>query len=304
LKNINKNIIKKDLGCYIKLLPLLIFISIFSIYPSFYAINLSFKEYKLVLPPPYDYVGFSNYLNLFRDSYFIQSFFNTIWFAIACVILVTILGFFSALLLNNSFKGITVLRTAIFLPWTVPYVTTGILWKLFFMSGWGYLTKILNAFGVLEAGTSVAWLSNDIFARFAIILAQVWHEFPLATIFFLSGLQTIPNELYEAIDLESKSIFSKLRFITIPLLKPVFAIVIILNTILALTTFDVVYVITGGGPAGKTSLLSYYAHSKAFRFLNFGEGSAISMVLTAVTILVIIIIFKITAERNKVGEIK
>jgi len=300
LKNINKN--SNNLNCYIKLLPLLIFISIFSIYPSFYAINLSFKEYKLVLPPPYGYVGFSNYLNLFKDSYFIQSFFNTIWFAIACVLFVTILGFFTAILLNNTFRGVNILRTAIFLPWTVPYVTTGILWKLFFMSGWGYLTKIINTFGLLEAGTSIAWLSNDFVAKFAIVLAQVWHEFPLATIFFLSGLQTIPEELYEAIDLESRSVFHKLRFITIPLLKPVFAIVIILNTILAITTFDVVYVITGGGPAGKTSLLSYYAHSKAFRFLDFGEGSAISMVLTAVTIIVVIIVFKITAERNQMGE--
>jgi ABC-type sugar transport system permease subunit len=112
-------------------------------------------------------------------------------------------------------------------------------------------------------------------------------------------MQTIPGELYEAIEMDSANIFDKLRYVTIPLLKPIFTIVIVLNAMMALITFDVVYVITGGGPAGKTSLISYYAYTKAFRFLNFGEGSAISIVLSIFTVVFILIIFKITAQKRE-----
>ncbi|MGB6369452.1 MAG: sugar ABC transporter permease [Atribacterota bacterium] len=286
---------------YLKISPLLVVVSLFTIYPVIYAISISLREYKLILPPPYEFIGFENYITLFKDRYFLQALSNTCWFVIICVISVVILGFFSAQLLNKRFKGVGILRVLVFLPWTIPYVTVGILWKLFFMSGWGYFTKILNTMGIFDTGQSVAWLANGNFARFAVVLAQVWHEFPLATIFLLSGMQTIPGELYEAIEMDSGKAFDKIRYITIPLLKPVFVIVIVLNAMMALITFDVVYVITGGGPAGKTSLISYYAYTKAFKFLNFGESGATSIVLSIFTIVFVLIIFKITAQKREVG---
>lgn len=292
-----KNYLELNIN-YLKILPLLVIVSLFTIYPIIYAISVSLKDYRLNSPPPYEFIGFENYLTIFKDRYFLQALSNTFWFVILCVISVVILGFFSAQLLNQRFKGMGILRALIFLPWTIPYAFVGVLWKLFFMSGWGYLTKILEAIGVFDPGQSVAWLINANFARFAVVLAQVWHEFPLATIFLFAGMQTIPGELYEAIEMDSASIFDKLKYITIPLLKPIFTILIVLNAMFALTTFDVVYTITGGGPAGKTTLLSYYAYAKAFKFLNFGEGSAISMVLSIFSVIFILIVFKINAQKR------
>jgi len=284
---------------YLNISPLLLFVSLFTVYPVIYAISISLKNYKLVLSPPYEFIGIENYLVIFKDRYFLQSLLNSFWFVILCVISVVIIGFFSAYLLNQRFKGVSILKFVIFLPWTIPYITVGIIWKLFFMSGWGYLTKILVLIGIFDKGQSMAWLVNENIARFAVVLAQVWHEFPLATVFLLAGMQTIPSEIYEAIEMDSANTFDKLIYITIPLLKPVFIIIIVLNAMMALVTFDVVYVMTGGGPAGQTSLLSYYAYTKAFKFLNFGEGSATSIVLSIFIVVFILIIFKITSQKGE-----
>lgn len=280
---------------YIIILPILIIVSLFTIYPILYAVIVSFQEYTLIKPGPYPFVGFLNYLEVIKENYFLQALFNTIWFSLSCVVLTTVIGFIVALFLSQNIRGKELTKIVMFLPWTVPYVAVGIVWKLFFTSEWGYLTKILRVLGILAANRSPAWLINPIVARIGVIIAQVWHEVPLATIFFLAGLQTIPKELYDAVKVDGGGYWVIIQYVMLPLLKPIFMIVIILNALMAMITFDVVYIMTGGGPAGKTSLLSYYGYAKAFKFLNFGEGGAISIVLTLIIIILVYSLFKISS---------
>jgi ABC-type sugar transport system permease subunit len=286
------------LKSYLLILPVLAIVTVFTVYPVVYAVVVSFKEYSLIRPGPYSFVGIVNYLEIFRDTYFLGALLNTLSFTVSCVVITTVLGLLIALLLDQNIRGTGFAKVVVFLPWTVPYIAVGILWKLFFTSEWGFLTKLLRVIGLLEANASPAWLTYPFVARIAVVIAEVWHELPLAILFFLAGLQTVPKELLDAVRIDGGGSFATLRHIILPILKPVTTIVIILNALMALITFDVVYVMTGGGPAGKTSLLSYYGYTKSFRFLNFGEGAATSIVITCITIVIVYSLFNLYAAKE------
>jgi ABC-type sugar transport system permease subunit len=151
----------------------------------------------------------------------------------------------------------------------------------------GLINGVLTGLGVIH--TYQPWLAGSTTAMIAVAVAAIWRETPLSAILLLGGLQSIPDELYEAAQIDGASVFSRIRHVTLPLLRPFLVVVLVFQTISALITFDLLYVMTGGGPGTATQLLSWYAYSEIFKFLNVGHGAAMAFVLALITLAIVFV---------------
>jgi len=272
---------------YLMIVPALAFISLFTIYPLAYAVRTSLYEIVLTRPFLTPYVGAGNYREVFTSYYFWRSLLNSLVYAAMAVSSVVLVGLGVSFLLNCRLKISSLLRTLILFPWAIPFVVSGVIWKWIFNSSYGAFNGFLYTLGLIDS--YVSWLSHPLYAKMCLAMAHLWKEMPFASILFLAGLQTIPQELYDASRVDgatSKDVFFK---ITLPLLKPVLLVVAIYETIVGLVTFDLVYVMTGGGPGDSTSLISWYTYAETFKFLNLGRGAALSIVLAGIILLMVMI---------------
>lgn len=283
---------KNLLSNYLVILPLVAIVALFTIYPVVQAIQFSLRKYYLIRPGR-PFIGLENYVSVVSERLFPESVFSTLLFTGGSVAGAFLLGLGIALLLSYELRFSGALKTLIVLPWALPYTIGGLIWKLIFAPDFGLINKTLGTLGLVKPEDYVAWLTDPRIAQMAVILAQIWREMPFATIFILAGLQAIPPDYYDAVEIDGGGAWTRLVHIALPLLKPIILIVLVYETIIALITFDLVYIMTGGGPAGATSLLSYYAYSKSFSFLNFGEGTALSMILTGVIAVILFVLLKI-----------
>jgi len=198
---------------------------------------------------------------------------------------VMVFGLLASLLLNEAFAGARILRVAILLPWAMPAVVSGIVWRWILNGDYGILNSLLFQFGIVH--DYIPWLSQPVLARISLAVAHIWREGPLAAIFFLAGLQTISPDLYSAAAVDGAGRVAAFRRITVPLLRPTILIVLVYETIVAATTFDLVYVMTGGGPADATSLISWYAYAEVFKFLDLGTGAALAFLIAMVGLILL-----------------
>lgn len=266
-------------------LPFLI-IALFTIYPVIYAVRISFYQYILTKPKDHPFIGLANYIEVITSYYFRNSLINTAIYTVAAVIGITIFGLGVALLLNSKLKSANALRIIILLPWAIPAVVGGLIWKWILNSDFGILNGILFASGLIQ--DYIPFLANPSLAKLSLIMATVWKEGPLAAIFFLAGLQLIPNELYEAAKIDGGGGWKLFRHITLPLLKPIILIVVVYETITAILVFDIIYVMTGGGPGDSTSMISWFAYAEIFKNLNLGHGVALAVIIALITLSLIL----------------
>ncbi len=225
---------------------------------------------------PKVWTGFDNYAVLFADSAFWQATMFTLFFTIASVILEVIAGLLFALLLNKTFPGRGLLRALILIPWAIPTVIAGRIWQLMYQYSFGVVNYIVTSTGLSE--TNINWLGSSGMAFWAIVIADVWKTTPFVVLILLAGLQAISPDLFLQATIDGASMLRRFTKITLPLLTPVIVVAVIFRTIDALRIFDLVYVLTSGGPGGKTQTLSYIG----FRYFNndqFGMGSAISVIM-------------------------
>jgi multiple sugar transport system permease protein len=208
-----------------------------------------------------------------------------------------VLGLAVAVLLNQRVRWFGILLVLVLLPWSVPTVSAGIMWRLLLHGDFGGVDGFLYRIGAID--NYVQWLSSSKLAFMSVILVHVWREFPLPAILFLAGLQTIPPELTEAARLDRATAWQRFRFVTLPLLKAPLLIVLIYETIIAISVFDVVYVLTGGGPGSATTLYSWYAYTVTFKFLDLGMGAALSFLMAAVLIVFILVYMRIVRLREE-----
>jgi multiple sugar transport system permease protein len=274
------------LGPYGALLPTLIIIGLFSLYPLGYAVYLSLHEYVLTNPFGHPFTGLQNVQEVIGEDYFRASLTATAIYTVMAVPMIVVVGLLAALLLNTKLRIASFLRVVIVLPWAIPSVVAGILWQWLFSDNYGVINDLLYTAGVIHH--YIPWLSQPNTARLALAMAQLWKELPFATIFFLAGLQTIPPGIVDAAVIDGASPFRVFRHIIVPLLRPVALVVLVYETVLAMTTFDLVFIMTGGGPANATGVLSWYAYQETFTFLNLGHGAALSFII-AVLMLVLIL---------------
>lgn len=277
---------KEQRFSYLFIIPALAFISIFTIYPLVYAVRTSLYDIVLSIPFVSPYVGIGNYVAVFGSYYFWSSLLNTLVYSGICVFSVTLVGLSVSLLLNAPLRISGVLRVIILFPWAIPFVISGVIWKWIFNSSYGVFNGLLYSLGIIDS--YVSWLSHPWWAKLCLAVVHVWKEMPFASIMFLAGLQAVPDEVFDACKIDGGTSWNTFRYVTFPLLRPVFLVVVIYETMVGITTFDLVYVMTGGGPGDSTSLLSWYAYAETFKFLNLGRGAALSIILALIVLVIII----------------
>src|SRR5438034_8536321 len=265
--------------------PVLALVALFTLFPFFYALVNSLHRYVLTLPGK-PYVGLDNYRAALSDSMAHSSAITSLIFTAVAVPVVTALGLAVAVLLNQRVKGFGILLVLVLLPWSVPTVSAGIMWRLLLHGEFGAIDGLLYRLGAID--NYVQWLSSSKLALASVALVHVWREFPLPAIPFLAALQTIPNELHEAALLDRATAWQRFRYVTLPLLKAPLLIVLIYETMIAISAFDLVYVLTGGGPGSATTLFSWYVYTVTFKFLDLGQGAALSFIMAAVLVLFIV----------------
>ena len=211
-------------------------------------------------------------------------------FVIASFFLVVGLALGSALLLNEKFKGVKYLQVIVLLPWAIPFVVAGLMWRWIYDSNYGILNFALQSLGVIPSYQ--AWLTQPNPAMALLIVAYAWSEFPVSTLLILAGLQSVPKELYEAAVVDGARAFARFRRVTLVWLKPVLLIVFVYETLRAITVFDSIYVITKGQPADATAIISYYIYRYLFTFYDVGRASALSIIVLVVSGVLIYAYFK------------
>ena len=276
---------RKDTLLFIS--PALLIVLIFLIVPIFQSFYLSF------LSDNEEFIGLQNYIDIFSDSRVINLsdfpkwpplgalIHNFIWIAIHLP-LTLFLGLFFALLFKNV-KGATIVRTIIFMGMVVPMIVGGILVRFLFSQNAGMVSRFFRAIGIEQL--DINWIAHPETALFALILTSVWLWTGYCLVVYMAALTTIPKSLYEASELDGASSWNQFRFITFPLLKPATGIIVIMTVIWETKLFDIVYSSTLGGPGRATSVMALEMYMTAFRYFEYGKGTAIATLLTLMTII-------------------
>ncbi len=272
---------RRLLLAYTLVAPVVIWRLSTSVYPFLRTFYLSFFDNSPVRRT-FDYVGFDNYVALTKDTNITQSLAFTFFFAVVSVTLQIVLGLGIAQLLNRQFALRTLARTVNLLPWAVAPIVTGAAAVWAFNQDYGLVNDIIWRL----TGERPLWLVNVTSARFAVTLTDTWKNTPFLAVIFLSGLQGIPTEIYEAAKIDGSDGARSYWYITLPLLLPLIVSMAIFITIFRVLSFEIVYALTGGGPGSATSLLSYVVYLQGFRVLNFGYASAVAMLLFFIVLVI------------------
>ncbi|MCB0060832.1 MAG: sugar ABC transporter permease [Caldilineaceae bacterium] len=281
--------------------PMLLAISVISIFPIGYSFWISLQRYNLRQPNRIGFNGGENYLNVLTQAEFWQSMRVTFTFTVGSVIGQVIASILVALLLNEQFKGRGILRSAVLLPWAIPGVIAGVMWKWIFNPRFGVLNGLLYSFGFIDEYRS--WLGVDPnMAMAVLIFVQVWNALPFNTIVLLAALQAIPSDLYEAATVDRAGIFKRFQHITVPWLIQPILIIMILATMNGLRVFDLVYVLTGGGPGDATRVVTFTAWKKAFDALDFGLANTYAYILTFMTLIIGLIYIRMMYQRGEIEQ--
>jgi multiple sugar transport system permease protein len=281
---------------WLTLTPALALVALFTLFPVGYAAWTSVHRHVLVLQDR-PYVGLRNYQNAIEDPLFVDSIKSSLIFVAVAVPLVTVVGLLVALLLNQRVRGFAILLVLVLLPWAIPTVSAGITWRLLLHGDFGALDGFLYRIGAIDE--YIQWLSSPGLAMASVIGVHTWREFPLPAILFLAALQTIPPDLSEAARLDRANAWERFRYVTLPHLKAALLIVLVYETIIALSVFDLVYVLTGGGPGSATTLFSWFTYTATFKYLNFGQGAALSFIMAAVLLVFIVVYMRIVRVREE-----
>jgi multiple sugar transport system permease protein len=276
--------------------PALIAITLLAGYPIVYSAFISLHKYSLKRPRIFDFVGLSNYVQLLNSSEFWMALWVTVQFTVLVVTLVVGLGIVFALLLNREFPGCGIIRALILVPWAIPPVVNGMMWQWIYDSKVGALNGLLMSLGLITEYRG--WLSQPTSALLAIVWADVWNMVPLAVILLLAALQRIPSELYEAARIDGAGNFQLFRYVTFPWLAQALLVVLILQTMSAIRAFDVIYVLTAGGPGTATTTLTWKTYLTTFDSLDFGLGNAYAYMVSLLTLALALIYFRVLYRRG------
>ncbi len=255
---------------YLFLAPTLFILAVVTLYPLIYVFWLSLHR-RLLIFDISKFIGLENYGFLLSDDRFWNALYNTVYFTAISVFLELILGLAIAMLLNRGFKGKGILRSIILVPWVIPTVVSAKMWEWMYNPDFGILNHLL--------GVNINWLGSPFWALNAAVFVDVWKTTPFVVLLLMARLETIPVDLYQAARVDGASNWYIFRRITLPLLMPMILIVLIFRTLDAFRVFDVIYVLTGGGPGNTTETLSIYAYKTLFQTLQFGYGSALAVMV-------------------------
>lgn len=269
----------QNFAAWIFILPAILGTFIFIIIPVICSFGLSFTDWDLL--NPIKFVGLENYRLLFKDNLFYKILGNTVVFALSTSILGVIIPLILASILNSKIRGSEFFKTAYFLPFITPMVVIGIIWAWIFDPNIGLLNQVLHI--------NINWLYDSNFALPALIIVSVWKLIGYNMIIFLSSLSSISNSMFEAAKIDGANAFQTFKNVTIPLLSPTIFFVIIITAISSFQVFDLIYLMTQGGPFDSTNVLVYAIYKNAFEYFNVGKASAIAYVLFAIILVLTLI---------------
>jgi multiple sugar transport system permease protein len=272
---------------WLLILPPLLLTAFFSVYPFIAAIDASTHRILLTRPKQQPYIGLDNFRDVLQVAEFRDAAVKTLVFAGLTVPAVTVVGLGVALLLNQRLFGFGFLRWIILLPWSIPLVGAGTMWRLLLHGNTGALNGLLLELGIIDE--YITWLSKPTLAMIAVAMAHLWREFPLAAILFLAGRQAIASELYEVARIDGAGAFALFRDITLPLIRPTLLIVLVYETVVSMAVFDILAVLTQGGPGSATTVIAWYTYATTFKFYNLGQGAALSLLMAAAILLLILV---------------
>jgi multiple sugar transport system permease protein len=264
---------------WVLLAPMLLMMLLLTAWPLARTLWLSFTDAALVgdgVTPAW--VGADNFFNALTDPDFQAALGRTLYFTVISVAFEGVIGVLVALLLNQKFHGRNVLRVLVILPWALPTIVNATMWRLNFNPDYGSINALLTQLGVIDHYRS--WLGDPASALNAVMLADIWKNYPLITLLTLAALQSIPDDLYEAARLDGASAWRRFRAITLPAILAPLAVALVLRTIDAFKVFDIIYVMTRGGPMDSTKTLSFFVYQESFSYLRAGSGAAYAVLMT------------------------
>lgn len=266
------------------------------IYPLLNSMYIGLLDKSLVYGGD-DFVGLKNIQSVLKSD-FLPILSNTLVFAVAATILPFIIGFIVALVLNASNRAQGILRGAFLLPWLVPSVIASFLWLWIFNANYGVLNGILRNLGLIHQ--NVNWLSTGSSAMAAVLIAKTWQTFPWIAIMILAGLQTIPGELLEAAAIDGANRLNRFRKVTLPHLRSIISVVLLLSLIWNFQHFETIYVMTRGGPAKATTTFSVAVYQTAFQAFDLGKAGALGILWMVLLSLVVVVYlrFGMSSEEN------
>jgi multiple sugar transport system permease protein len=279
--------LKSNAVAYSFIMPNLLGFAVFTLAPMAFALALAFMSWDGA--NPIKWVGLANFAGMLRDETFRISTLNTLYYVVGTVPTTLVCSLLLAVLLNRPFRGRNAFRAFYFFPYVASLVAVAVVWNMMFHPSMGPVNNVLRSLGVKDPP---GWAASVKWAMPTVIMASVWRNAGYYMIIYLAALQGIPRELYEAARIDGASSLQAFRKITVPLLTPATFFVTVMLTIQSFKVFDLVYVMTGGGPGRATNVLVFTIYDRAFIYSQFGYSSAIAMVLLAIVLVVTFVQFR------------
>lgn len=291
--------IKRKLQPYLYIAPVMILLLLAFGYPLIKSIVMSFQDYKLSRLDKVSWNNFKNYIAMFTDKNFLLLLKNSVIYVVVAVICQFLLGLGLALGLNGKFRGRGVYQSIVFLPWAFSAFVVGLLFRWSFNGEYGVVNDVLMKLGIIK--DKISWLGTPGLSLAVVIMAMIWIGIPFFGINILAALQSVPEDIYEAADMDGCGTFRKFFTLTLPYIKPTIIMTILLRTIWIFNSFDLVVIVTEGGPANYSQTLPSYMYTQAFSSYDFGLAGAFGVLLMVILTLYALIFLKIT-QYDKAGD--
>lgn len=266
---------QKQSTAWFLLVPMLGIMLVVTAWPLLRTFWLSFTDTGLASDTIGNWVGVDNFVAALYDEEFREGFGRTLYFTVISVGAETVIGVLVALLLNQEFRGRVVMRALLVLPWALPTIVNAMMWRLIYNPEYGAFNALLTQLGILHEYRS--WLGDPASAMNMVILADVWKNYPIVAMIALAALQTVPAELHEAARLDGANAVQRFFHVTLPSIMGPLTVALVLRTIEAFRVFDIIYVMTRGGPADSTKTVSFYVYQESFSYMNAGSGAAFAV---------------------------
>ena len=290
---------RRKLQPYLYIAPVLIVLLVMFGYPLIKSIVMSLQDYKLSRLDKVSWNNFKNYKKMFSDKNFWLLFKNSVIYVVTSVLCQFLLGLGLALALKGRFRGRGIYQSIVFLPWAFSAFVIGLLFRWSFNGEYGVINDILKKLGLVQKG--ISWLGTPGLSLAVVIMAMIWIGIPFFGINILAALQSVPEEIYEAADMDGCGIFRKFFSLTLPYIKPTIIVTILLRTIWIFNSFDLVVIITEGGPANYSQTLPSYMYTQAFASYDFGLAGAFGVLLMAILVMYALIFLKVS-NYDKAGD--
>lgn len=280
-----RNGTRKKTTRWLFLLPAMVYLIVIFVYPIIYNVTMSFQNYTVnsFINGTAPFVGFRNYMQVLQDPLMAQTTWNTAIFTVGSIVFQFSIGLLLALFFKRRFPLSRLMRTLLLVPWLLPLIVSGTVFRWIFDATNGVLNQFLIDLGIINH--PIAWLVTPHLSLMAVLITNIWVGIPFNMVLLYGGLQDIPDELYEAAHLDGANAWTAFWHITVPSLKQVISIVLMLGLVYTLKVFDIVMVLTGGGPANSSQILSTWSYVLSFTNMSFGEGAAVGNIMIIISLI-------------------